>query len=399
MDEVRIVRDAYPEPAPPTAREIARAKALLNEPPRRSLPRLRWGLGGGLGAAVAAGVGAAVAISLVGGHTPGGGHPQGPRRTVSLNAEGAILAAAEKAERQPTGNYWYVNVIAGQSYIMRPKTGTYAITGAADESFSWFGARPGMGEAYYRRDLPAHPSTARDAALWRRAGSPSSFRVWSSDHYSTYTAKATNWSSTGPERGSDPRGGGVIGGRSVKALQNLPTDPAKLAEMFLSDAEMRKALALPPGKKLSAEQERRFRQAEPYAKMMRVSSLVGGSALPPKVRAGLIRALAAQPGIHAIGRHTDPLGRRGVALASDERTVTATGEYGGPTSEQGTYRSRQVIIFAERTGAVLSRQDELTRPGGPYAEMKPGFIIEYQAVRSTNWTRTKPAPPAELPFG
>ncbi|MFC6932198.1 hypothetical protein ACFQHO_18910 [Actinomadura yumaensis] len=63
MDEVRMVRDCSPDPAPPTAREIAQAKALLNEPPRRSLPRLRWGLGG----VVAAGAAAAVAITLVGG--------------------------------------------------------------------------------------------------------------------------------------------------------------------------------------------------------------------------------------------------------------------------------------------------------------------------------------------
>ena len=61
MDEVRMVRDRYPEPAPPTAREIARAKALLDDPPRRSRPRLRWGLGGVVVAAAAA----TVAIALV----------------------------------------------------------------------------------------------------------------------------------------------------------------------------------------------------------------------------------------------------------------------------------------------------------------------------------------------
>ncbi|MCO6003961.1 CU044_5270 family protein [Actinoallomurus purpureus] len=395
MDEVRMVRDFYPEPAPPTAREVARAKALLNKPPRRSLPRLRWGLGG----VVAAGAAATVAITLVGGNTSGGGNTPTPLRTVNLGPKGAILAAAEKAEQQPTGNYWYTDIVAGQSYIMRPKTGTYAITGAADESFHWTGAKPGMGEVYHGRDLPAHPLTKQDAALWRKAGSPSSFRVWSNDHYYTYAAKGTKWSANGPERGIDPRGGGDFLGKSVKDLQNLPTDHAKLAAMFLSETEMSKALGQ-AGKKLSPEMEQRLRQAEPYLKISRVAGILGQSPVPPKVRAGLMRALATQPGIHAIGRDTDPLGRPGVALASDERTVTVTGEYGGPKAEQGTYRYRAVIIFDERTGAVLSRQNELTRPGGPYAEMKPGFIIEYQAVRSTNWTGTKPKPSAELPsFG
>jgi hypothetical protein len=48
---------------------------------------------------------------------------------------------------------------------------------------------------------------------------------------------------------------------------------------------------------------------------------------------------------------------------------------------------------------MLSEQEELTKPGGPYAEMKPGFVINYQAVRSAKWTDTKPKPSAELPFG
>lgn len=378
MDEVRMVRDRYPEPAPPTAQEIARARALLNEPPRRSLPRLRWGLGG----VVAAGTAATVAITLVGGHAPARPRP------VSLDDRGVILAAAAEAERQPIGKYWYSDQIQGQSYIMRPKTGTYAINGAHTETFYWQGAKSGMGEASYDRDLPSRPQTAGDAALWRRAGSPSSFRVWSSDHYYTYTTKATKWKANAP----DTRGGGkFLGGKSVEDLQNLPTDPAKLAEIFLSQTEMSKAAGLPPGKRLQ--------RIEPGATIVRVATLLEVAPIPPKVRAGLMRALTAQPGVHAIGRATDPLGRRGVALASDDRATTITGEFGVPKAEQGTYSSRTVIIFDERTGALLSQQEELTRPGGPYAEMKPGFIINYWADRSATWTDTKPTPPADLPFG
>jgi hypothetical protein len=57
-----------------------------------------------------------------------------------------------------------------------------------------------------------------------------------------------------------------------------------------------------------------------------------------------------------------------------------------------------VIIFAERTGAVLSEQEELTQPGGRYAEMKPGFVINFMAARSATWTDTKPSPSAAQPF-
>ncbi|MFC0554057.1 CU044_5270 family protein [Planotetraspora thailandica] len=399
MDEVRMVRDGYPEPAPPTARAIARAKALLDEPSRRSTPRLRWGLTGALAAAAAATVAITLAggNTVVGGNAPGGGSTVARPSSLNLDAKGAVLAAAEKAEQQPTGKYWYIDQIDGQSYIMRPKTGTYAITGAHSEMFSWWGAKSGMGEGHYGRDLPAHPLTAQDAALWRKDGSPSSFRVWSGDHYYTYTAKAQKWQMDGPERGTDPRGGGggFVGapGMSVEDLQNLPTDPAKLAERFLSDEALTKRMN-PKGTREGGHEGMRL----PPSVKISMAGALAMDPVPPKVRAGLMRALADQPGIHAIGRDTDPLERKGVALASDDRATTVTGEYGGPKAEQGTYRSRTVIVFDERTGAVLSVQEELTKPGGPYAEMKPGFVINYIAYRSAGWTDAKPKPSAELPF-
>ncbi|MEV5748025.1 CU044_5270 family protein [Actinoallomurus sp. NPDC052308] len=383
MDEVRMVRDAYPEPAPPTARDIARAKALLTKAPRRTTPRLWWGLGG----VVAAGTAATVAITLAGGNTTSGTNTPAPSGTVRLDTRSAFLAAATKAEQQPTGKYFYADVVEGQAYIMRPKTGTYAITGATTEDFVWTGAKRGMGEAYYGRDLPAHPVSDQDKALWRKAGSPTSFRVWSGDAYHTYTAKATKWSSDGPNRGIISKGGGEFMGQSTEKLQKLPTDPAELAKIFLSDSNKKMGIAakLPPA-------------ATANLKMQKVAGLVGWTPTPPKVRAALMRALADQPGVHAIGRDTDPLGRQGVALAAGEMTATRTGEYGGPKAEQGTYRWRKVDIFDEHTGALLSVQTELTKPGGPYSEMKPGFIIDYQANRSAAWTDTKPTPPPALPF-
>jgi hypothetical protein len=137
---------------------------------------------------------------------------------------------------------------------------------------------------------------------------------------------------------------------------------------------------------------------KPLAKISAAAAFLR-SPVPPKARAGMIRALADQQGISAIGPATDPLGRPGVAMASDEEAVTATGEYGGPKADRGTYRARQVIIFDERTGALLSSQEELTKPGGPYSEMKPGFVINYSACRSAKWTDAKPTPPPGLPFG
>lgn len=382
MDELQLVKEAYGEPAPPTMRDTAAARtAMFGRPPR---VRGGWRLKAGIGV-VAAGAATAVAVALVGSGSPA---PPSPPASVDLGKR-AVLAAAEKAGLQPSGKYWYSDTVGGQAYVVRAKTGTYAIFGAHTETFAWIGAKPGMGEANYARDLPAHPQTARDAALWRKAGSPSSIRVWSGDNWATYTTKATKWRSDGPNVGIDLDGGGkFVDGKSVEDLRNLPTDPDKLAEMFLGEELMPEVAKMDP---------KRRQGMLASGRLLRTSAVLRAP-IPPKVRSGLMKALAAQPGMRAIGRVTDPLGRRGVALAADDRAMTVTGGHGGPATGQGTYRSRQVIIFDERTGALLSRQNVLTKPGGPYAEMKPGFVIEYEASRSAGWTNTKPNPPATLPF-
>jgi hypothetical protein len=397
MDELRTIREAYGEPEPPTLREMTEARAAVLGTPPRTRVRFGWRLKAGVGL-VAVGAATAVAIAAVGSGSPA--PPPAPAATDL--GERAVLAAAEKAAAQPVGEYWYSDMVDGQSYIIRAKTGTYAISAASTEMFHWTGRRPGMGEGYYDRDLPAHPVSARDKALWRKAGSPSAFRVWSNDHYYTYTAKATKWRSSGSGAGGDRESGGKFyglrpGASSFEDLQNLPSDPAELAEKFLSRsaierlprmkaAELRKLGVLPIPEDVLANMQ-----------MRRTMAMLSGP-LPPKVRGGLMRALAAQPGVHAAGRVTDPLGRPGIALATGERGATTTAEFGAPKAEQGTYRYREVIIFDERTGALLSVQTQLTEPGGPYAEMEPGFVINYEAQRSSGWSDTRPKPPAEPPF-
>jgi hypothetical protein len=293
----------------------------------------------------------------------------------------AILAAAHNAALQPTGQYWQVDQVQGQSYIVRAATGAYAITGSRDETFSWWGRKPGMGEAFYDRTLAAAPVTARDTTAWHKAGSPSSFRVWTGDHWDTFTTAATTWQAGHP----NPQGGGDFPGAAGLAgpggLQSLPTDPGKLAKMFFSPKAMAKAGLLG--------------NVSPGAKVAMTSGLLDAP-LPPKVASGLIQALASQPGVHAIGNVTDPLGRQGVALAADAQAATITGQSGTPAADLGTYSWRQILIFSPATGALLAQEEVLTRPGGPYSQEHPGFVIYYLAIRSAGWTATKPAAPAQL---
>ncbi|MEU5994016.1 hypothetical protein ABZ806_34020 [Spirillospora sp. NPDC047418] len=396
MDELQMIREAYGEPEPPTLREMTEARAAVFGTPPRTRVRFGWRLKAGVGL-VAVGAATAVAIAAV-----GSGSPAPPATPAGTDlGERAVLAAAEKAAVQPTGKYWHSDMVDGQSYIIRAKTGTYAITAGGTEVFNWTGLKPGMGEGSFDRDLPAHPASARDEALWKKAGSPSTFRVWSNGRFSTYTAEAATWRPEGRDADGDPGGGGKfyggLGRSSFEDLQDLPSDPSELAEKFFSRSAI---------ERVPREQWERLHgkgnmdEVVPAMQMRRAMAMLRGP-LPPKVRGGLMRALAAQPGIHAAGRVTDPLGRTGVALATGERSVTSTAASaasGTPKAEQGTYRYRKVIVFDEGTGALLSLQDQLTTPGGPYAGMKPGFVIGYGAQRSSGWSDARPKPPAEPPF-
>ncbi|GAA0279571.1 hypothetical protein GCM10009527_089810 [Actinomadura nitritigenes] len=439
IDEMDGVRRLLAEPPAPSPEAAAKAFGLLEREmsggrragTARAGRRLRYGWPFGLGAGLAA-VGAAAAVTVV---VTGQGTPE-PGKTapgVDLNRQ-AVLAAAGKAALMPTGKYWYTDQIQGQSYMMRPKTGEYAIVGAHSETFEWSGAKSGMGEAFYGRDIPARPLTPKDAALWRKAGAPSAFRVWSNDHYYTYDRKTSAWEADRPDAkgggrwlGDRDPDGGESGGLTVDDLQNLPTDPASLAARFLKGAasdpkleRIRKTLAQMQQQPVPADPGKRAehaaaikslqdmlkkvdegRREDPHGsreKLMRAEDLMMDLPLPPAVRAGLMRALAAQPGVRAIGAVTDELGRKGIALAAADTTVHVTGEYGTPAAEQGTYTSHEEIMFDPATGQLLGSRDVLTRPGGAYRSQAPGFVINYWLVRSSGWTDAKPEPPAKLPF-
>ncbi|MFD0683635.1 CU044_5270 family protein [Actinomadura fibrosa] len=394
MNELTSVRELYGDPPPPTDRTVAAARVRMTQPPPRRRPQVRFSRWSRVGLGlVAAGAAAAVAVAAAGSGTSG---PAGPSTSVDLDRR-AVLEAAAKAEALPTGRYWYSDEISGQSYIVRSRTGEYAITGAHSEMYHWIGAEVGTGEGYASRDLPAKPLTAEDEAAWRRAGSPSSFRVWSNDHYYTYRRTATPWTKDKP----DASGGGrffLVGGRKMttEEVRRLPSDPATLARMFFGPPPEKKGLT---GKGRKAEQLRAAAVSPPRWPFRVVAALLRTAPLEPKVRAGLMRALAAQPEVRALGKATDPLGRTGVALAVDDMSPTGRdGEFGAPKEEQGTFSTRSELIFDQATGKLLAEQTVLTAPGGPYRNRKPGFVVYYSLIRDLGWTDAKPKPPVELPF-
>jgi hypothetical protein len=291
------------------------------------------------------------------------------------------------------GKYWFSDQVTTQSYLVSAKTGNYAIAGAANEFFEWTAAKTGGGNLFSGRDLPARPLTKADEAAWRKAGSPKSFRVFSNDHYATYTSKTGRWEGDVPQA----REGGRFAfpaipyGATVEQLKKLPTDPTALAKMLFSSAPVAKVGAPKDAKITSKQGQKSSLFDDPAHKVMQVADVLENTPVPPKVRAGMMRALAAQPGVRSVDSVTDPLGRPGVALVGDWDD-SATG-----LTPQG-FESREEVIFSKETGEVFAERQVLVKPGGIYRTAKPGFVINSWALRGSGWTDTKPVPPVKLPF-
>lgn len=392
MDRLTAARPGWLDPsAPDHDRRYRDLEAALSQEIEhvRSRHRARRVYGFGLGGLVAAGTAAAVVAAV----TASGGGTVRPG-AAKAGTPGIVLAAAERAEQQPLGAYWYTDEVEASSFLVPARTGAYAIAGAANEWFQWTSVRPGGGNLFYGRDLPAKPLTPADEEAWRRAGSPTSFRVWAGDHYDTFTTGAGRWSADYP---AAQKGGRFLftgfpkqicadgtprcakpgmGGATVDDLMNLPTDTASLRARYLNAAGedgARGPRVNPVAVDVLYDVERDLR-----------------APVPPKLRAGLIRMLATIPGVRQIPSVTDVRGRQGFAFA----TVRPAQPY-DKGSGSGGYSSEFELTF-DKNGSYLGAQEILVTPGGTLKDRKPGFVIGYSLVRS-GWTNVKPTPPTSLP--
>jgi hypothetical protein len=389
-----------PPPSDPERRfrHLENAFAQRVEPgrARRPHPRRRRTVGLGLGV-VATAAATAVAIATIGQSGPPNRHHAAEQQVGGVNV---ALAAANQAALQPMAAYWSSDLVRAATWIVPAKTGDYAIAGAATEEFEWTSARINGGNLPYIRFLPARPLTASDVAAWRRAGSPKTFRVWSNDHYDTYTTKASDWSADAKEAmpgGTFPFAGfpspgqpclqnpgprvphGVVlppctkpgvYGATLDQLEKLPTDPASVTSRYRSAA-----LMLGDRSTNTTDVAR--------AVLEEVTWDLENAPVPPKLRAGMLRMLAVLPGVHRIDSVTDPLGRPGFAFAAQTRK-----------NQNGIWRTE--VIFGT-DGTFLASRNVLVTPGGIYKTAKPGLVINYEAARSSGWTNTRPKPPTALP--
>ncbi|GLW66140.1 hypothetical protein Arub01_43840 [Actinomadura rubrobrunea] len=382
-DETTLVAALLDEGGPSRQVTAAGRERLLelartaDRPPARKARRWNgWlrgrrplGLGLGLVAAAAA---AAVAVAAVGSGGAAPTRPSGP------GPREMVLAAAVQAERQADGRYLVTHVRNCHAEPVKAETGDYIVQ-PCHEIWQWRARDRADDSAVWTRDLPTRPQTSRDEALWRRAGAPRTFPS-SQDPRALpdlYRTAPTKWKESRSDRNENSdRYVLQPSGRALTAeeVQNLPTDPK----------ELEKLLAPRPSEGSPRDRRDSRLPTGPGQKIVEATLAVSELPLPPKVWAAFIRMLADTPGVRAVGRVADPIGRPGVAL---EAPRTAPG--GGGTSMERA-------IFDPNTGALLATVSTTVRRGADDpAVFRPGTVEGYTVIVESRWTDGRPSRPAD----
>ena len=100
-------------------------------------------------------------------------HP--PRGEPATAREVLLTAAAHVLASRTTGAYWRVQVVSGTIWPGGTRAHPYDISVATGYD-QWNPKSPGQKEVDIARPLGTRPATAADAAAWRAAGSPASWR-------------------------------------------------------------------------------------------------------------------------------------------------------------------------------------------------------------------------------
>lgn len=202
----------------------------------------------------------------------------------------------------------------------------------------------------YMQDLGARPATARDAAAWRRDGSPA-WHAW-------YQKGLVIPSRPGPRH----QVGGKSGQPPWGSPMSLPADPVKLRKVLM------KGIRNDPGVRMSGRKG--MPVANIPATLFDYSCTLLLDALSPAVRAADYQILAGVPGVHMKPGVTDPSGRAGTALWLGSRS-----------------RPGSIIIVDPATGLLLADEWLATAAHGVYA---PGTLLQYNLWQAPVWTAHLP---------
>jgi hypothetical protein len=366
---------------------------------RRHVPgRPRYARRAAVAAVGTAAVAAAVAVAAVPGGPTGTPAASGPGRAPvaphsagpsPLSANQILLAAAEKAARQPaTGARWQLHSISGFQAVT---TGGYVVDHRYDTQL-WVPRSASEPTWRIMQDIGSRPATAADVQAWKRAGSPTSWtipvakltpagrkaiaekqRLAPKEIIKSPKPETLSAAGHAPYAAREDSNGtaGVITNkpRTLAELAALPTDPAKLRSWLQREISTAQRTHGGTGQSMAAEL---FGEGMQIAMHLPVS---------PAVRAAAFRMLADLPGVRAVGEVRDPLGRLGIAVALPERNGDATDEF--------------QLLIDPRTGSTLGYQFVITRPdpNNPHSA-RVGQVNSYELAVDSGWTNATPRLPS-----
>ncbi|MEV6157238.1 CU044_5270 family protein [Nonomuraea sp. NPDC052129] len=374
IDELRAARPAHLGDAPVDTRTRTRELSnAMSKPrsarlPRRGAARPLWSFGLVGAAAVTAVAVVAVAVSGSGGTPPRAPEPApASTSTVRLSARDILLAAAEKADRQPagTGAYWHTVSVrrtlfpaVGAGYLVMDRQRSEGWTPRATGGDQWGSAKP----------LGARPATAADEQAWKRAGSPAEIQVSVPGKSRPMTLSTTpGRTQTGHSPLTD--GDKVFWlGRNVtmKDLLGLPSDSAELKAWLLRSYDGH-----------DTESADEPMPADMWLFDVSVG-LITDMPVTPQVRGAAFRMLAGLDTVDVIEGVTDAEGRQGSAVAIEEHT-------------KGSGVVERRLIFDQATGRALGNESVVVKPGGRQTALPAGTVWSSQAVLEAGWTDHKPS--------
>ncbi|MBB6345668.1 hypothetical protein FHU36_002177 [Nonomuraea muscovyensis] len=333
----------------------------------------------GAAAATAATILAGAAIVWPGGPaTPAGPPAAGPSvaptapasaapdpRAVDPRARKLLLVAADAAEKAPANGVYWRTTRFDHGQVLDPG-GTYVLERRRSEQ-TWLARRPGDQSWRIHRALGASPATAEDRALWRAAGSPSTWK-YPAPHNPKVTLQTLRTEAEAPAagrlRGKWVGSGGDLfkGLLTWEELSRIPDTPDGLRAYLEA--------GLTQGSRKPANMDEALREQALH--------LIVGVAVSPKVRAAAYRVLAGLPGMRAGGETVDALGRRGQALD------LSRARYDG---ERVAWR----LLIDPDKGLILARETTSAETTADGRRVELRHSTAYQAV---GWTKERPELPA-----
>lgn len=427
MDELQLVRDFFGEAPPPDPGMTAAAKArmsvggpavrrrfargLLSGRPHGLLLRLgipavaaaaavavvvavvverptaRTPVARGPAPALSPGAGDIAVFQLPAGAAVGG--PVGSGRVVLLTAARTAAKAAQPAPER----YYVTPGIVGNFVRVGPPGNRYLVLEVVNTQY-WAATNPRDGSPDMSQARYVQAASPADRAAWRRDGSP---RMW--QHVGQETGLADPLSpsngwlrplSAAPGKliaitaayGAQPF---IVGDKSLslRQLQALPDDPAKLKALLLDGW---------PGHGSQGTAASYLFQTAPAVLEMPVT---------PAVRSALYKLLASLPGVRSIGAVTDVAGQQGVAVSYTARYSSCGQQLNlrSPAVPAALFSSctiQQVLIIGPNDGMPLAEELRYTQlPAGQHWSAPDG-LFSYEIFGTPYWTNhDRPSPPSK----